>query len=153
MGHRQPALIAEITLIVDDPELTPIRMMLTRNDRERSAYAQAVDSLVGNVAAAVSLLQQLPESPSISIYVWDEFHTTRRDPSTEVAEKLIRQYGKSEHVRVLTQFPRKADGNLSAQTIAVRHQWQKKICATTARSRRLARARTFRLDGRRWSSA
>ena len=41
-----------------------------------------------------------------------------------VVEKLSRYFDKSEHVRILNQFPQEEDGSLSAQTISVRQQWQ-----------------------------
>ena len=95
-----------------------------RNDRERTERTQAIGALVGTVAASVNLLQQLPGPPSMSLYIWDEFDTSGRDPSTVVVEKLSRYYDKSEHVRILNQFPQDADVSLSAQTISVRKQWQ-----------------------------
>ena len=58
--HRQQAFVAEIVIIADDAELIPIRKMPMRNGRERTERTQAIDALVGTVAASVNLLQQLP---------------------------------------------------------------------------------------------
>jgi len=124
LENGKQAFVAEIAIIVDDAELIAIHKMPMRNDRERTERTQAIGALVGTVAASVNLLQQLPGPPSMSLYIWDEFDTSGRDPSTVVVEKLSRYYDKSEHVRILNQFPQDADVSLSAQTISVRKQWQ-----------------------------
>ena len=122
--HGQQVFVAEIAIIVDDAELIPIRKMPMRNGRERTERTQATDALVGTVAACANLLQQLPGPSSMSLYIWNEFDASGRDPSTVVVEKLSRSFDKSEHVRILNQFPQEEDGSLSAQTISVRQQWQ-----------------------------
>ena len=126
---RKPSGIAEIALIIDDPELHPIRLMPTRTPQERRARDQAIDSLVSGASAAVGLLRELPGFPEICLYIWDELDPTKNDPSEVVKEKLERLYGKSEDVRVLSQFPLEKGGGYSAQTISVRSQWQTNLRA------------------------
>ena len=112
---RNPAGVAELVLVIGDPELYPIQLIPTRNPQELRARDQAIDALVAGVSASAELLSKPPGSPSISLYVWDEFDPTKRDPSKAVSEKLERLYGKSDDVRVLSQFLREQDGGFSAQ--------------------------------------
>ena len=120
----KPSGIAEIAFIIDDPEFHPIRLMPTGTPYERRARDQAIDSLVSGASAAVGLLRALPGLPEICLYIWDQLDPTKNDPSEVVKEKLEHLYGKSEDVRVLSQFPLEKDGGYSAQTISVRSQWQ-----------------------------
>ena len=124
-----PSGVVEYVVIIDDPELHPIRLMPTDNPRDIRAREEAVDGLVASVSGATSLLLQLPESPIVCIYIWEEFDPSKRDPSGAVSEKLSHLYAKSTNVHVLSQFPCDADGNVSAQTIAVRAQWQSNLRA------------------------
>ena len=86
---RDPAGVAEFALIIDGPELHAIRLIPTRDPRDFGARDQAIDSLVAGVTASVELLMQLPESPSVSLYVRDEFSPSKRYPSEAVSQKLI----------------------------------------------------------------
>ena len=124
---RNPSGIAEVILAIDDPELYSIQLMPTRSPMDLRVRDQAIDALVASASAAVDLLSKLPGSPKITIYIWDEFDPTQRDPSEAVKEKLERFYWKSDDVLVLSQFLGEPDGGFSAQTIAVRSQWQKNL--------------------------
>ena len=119
-----PSGIAEIAFVIDDPELHLIRLMPTGTPYERRARDQAIDSLVSGASAAVGLLRALPGDPEISLFIWDQLDPTKSDPSVVVKEKLEHLYGKSEDVRVLSQFPLEKGGGYSAQTTSVRDQWQ-----------------------------
>ena len=122
-----PTGVVEYVLIVDDPELHPIRLMPAANPRDIRAREEATDGLVASVSGATSLLLPLPGSPTVCIYVWEELDRTKSDPSVAVSEKLSRLYVNSPNVHVLSQFPADADGNASAQTIAVRAQWRSNL--------------------------
>ena len=119
-----PTGVVELVIIIDDPELHPIRLMPAGTPREIRAREEAVDALVASVSGATSLLLPLPGSPKVCIYVWEELDRTRSDPSVVVSEKLTRLYANSTDVLVLSQFPAEANGNPSVQTLAVRTQWQ-----------------------------
>ena len=117
---RNPSGVVEFAVIIDDPELHPIRLMPADNPHSIRARERAIGALVASVSGATTLLLQLPGSPDFSLYIWAEFDSSKRDPSVAVSDKLSHLYGTSTNVRVLSQFPCDADGSASAQTIAVR---------------------------------
>ena len=119
-----PTDVVEYVVIIDDMELHHIRLMLAGTPQEVRARAEEVDALVASVTGATTLLLTLPGSPKVSIFIWEELDPSKSDPSEAVSEKLSRFFAKSTDVHVLSQFPADADGNSSAQTIAVRAQWQ-----------------------------